>query len=67
MSFVVTAVAIILRDLALVSLTLLFLWRNGGPVKLVGWTFRNGVNFDAGVAKQSPPCYSSNERRYYVI
>jgi membrane protease YdiL (CAAX protease family) len=41
LNFVLTAVAIILRDLALVSLTLFFLWRNGEPVKLVGWTFKN--------------------------
>jgi membrane protease YdiL (CAAX protease family) len=41
LSFVLTDVAIILRDLALVSLTLFFLYRNGEPVKLVGWTPKN--------------------------
>jgi membrane protease YdiL (CAAX protease family) len=36
------AVATILRDLALVSLILFFLWRNGEPVARIGWTLRNG-------------------------
>lgn len=42
LSFVLAAVATILRDLALVSLILFFLWRNGEPVARIGWTFRNG-------------------------
>ncbi len=42
LSFVLTAVSTILRDLALVSLILFFLWHNGESVALVGWTFRNG-------------------------
>jgi membrane protease YdiL (CAAX protease family) len=41
LSFVLTAVATILRDLGLVSLIFFFLWRNGEPVDLIGWTFRN--------------------------
>jgi membrane protease YdiL (CAAX protease family) len=41
LSFVITAVATILRDLALVSLTLFFLWRNGESLKCIGWVFRN--------------------------
>jgi membrane protease YdiL (CAAX protease family) len=40
--FVLTAVATILRDLALVSLILFFVWRNRESVKLLGWTFQNG-------------------------
>jgi CAAX protease family protein len=39
-SFVLTAFATILRDLALVSLVLYFLWRNGEPVVRIGWTPR---------------------------
>lgn len=39
--FVLTAVAMILRDLSLLSLVLFFLWRNGEPVKLIGWNFKN--------------------------
>ncbi|MDA8186692.1 MAG: type II CAAX endopeptidase family protein [Dehalococcoidales bacterium] len=42
LSFVLVAVATILRDLALVSLILLFLWRNGEPIGRIGWTFENG-------------------------
>jgi len=37
-----TAVAIILRDLALVALILFFLWHNVEPVKKIGWTIVNG-------------------------
>jgi membrane protease YdiL (CAAX protease family) len=40
LSFVLTAVATILRDLGLVSLILFFLWRNGEPIDLIGWTSR---------------------------
>lgn len=42
LSFVVTAVATILRDLALVALILFFVWRNEEAVRRLGWTFRNG-------------------------
>ena len=41
LSFVLVAFATILRDLALVSLILIFLWRNGQPINWIGWTFRN--------------------------
>jgi membrane protease YdiL (CAAX protease family) len=41
LSFVLTAVATILRDLALVSLILFFMWRNGESLKLIGWDFKN--------------------------
>jgi membrane protease YdiL (CAAX protease family) len=37
LSFVLVAVATILRDLALVSLILFFLWRNAEPVSRIGW------------------------------
>jgi membrane protease YdiL (CAAX protease family) len=36
-SFTLTAVATILRDAALVSLVLFFLWRNGESIKAIGW------------------------------
>jgi membrane protease YdiL (CAAX protease family) len=42
LGFVLTAIATILRDLALVSLILFFVWRNGESVKRIGWTFKNG-------------------------
>jgi membrane protease YdiL (CAAX protease family) len=41
LSFVLVAIATILRDLALVSLIVFFVWRNGEPVNSVGWTSRN--------------------------
>ena len=41
LSFVFVAFATILRDLALVSLILFFVWRNGEPVNWIGWTFKN--------------------------
>jgi hypothetical protein len=41
LSFVLTAVATILRDLALVSLIFFFLWRNSELVDSIGWTSRN--------------------------
>lgn len=41
LSFVLTAVTTMLRDLGLVGLILFFLWRNGEPIGLLGWTARN--------------------------
>jgi uncharacterized protein len=38
-SFTLTAVATILRDLALVSLILYFLWRNGESFRRLGWVW----------------------------
>lgn len=43
LSFVLAATATILRDLALVSLILFFLWRNREPLRLIGWTWRHPV------------------------
>jgi membrane protease YdiL (CAAX protease family) len=40
--FTLTAIATIMRDLALVALILFFLWRNGEHVGLLGWTLRRG-------------------------
>jgi membrane protease YdiL (CAAX protease family) len=37
LSFTLTAWATILRDLALLSLIFYFLWRNGEPIRLLGW------------------------------
>jgi membrane protease YdiL (CAAX protease family) len=44
-----TAIAIILRDLALVALILFFLWHNVEPVKKIGWTIIHGYR-DAAIA-----------------
>ena len=41
LSFVLVAFATILRDLALVSLILFFLWHNGEHVNRIGWKFKN--------------------------
>ena len=41
-SFLLTATATILRDIALVALILFFIWRNRESVKMIGWTKRNG-------------------------
>ncbi len=40
-SFLLTAVATILRDLSLLSLILFFLWRNNESVRQIGWTLFN--------------------------
>jgi membrane protease YdiL (CAAX protease family) len=40
-SFALTAVATILRDIGLVCLILFFLWRNRESIRLVGWTFES--------------------------
>jgi membrane protease YdiL (CAAX protease family) len=40
LSFVLIAFAAMLRDLALVSLILFFIWRNHEPVAWIGWTFK---------------------------
>lgn len=39
-SFSLTAIATILRDLALLALVLFFIWRNGETLHRLGWTFR---------------------------
>jgi membrane protease YdiL (CAAX protease family) len=41
-SFVILATATILRDLALVSLILFFLWHNGESAVRIGWISKNG-------------------------
>ena len=41
LSFPLVAFATILRDIALVSLILFFVWRNGEPLNWIGWTFKN--------------------------
>lgn len=41
LSFVLTAVATILRDLSLVGLITFFLWRNGESFARIGWSFRS--------------------------
>jgi membrane protease YdiL (CAAX protease family) len=41
LSFSLSAVATILRDLSLVSLILFFLWRNREQVRSIGWNFTN--------------------------
>jgi uncharacterized protein len=40
-TFVLTAIATMLRDLALVCLIFYFVRRNGEPLARIGWTFRN--------------------------
>jgi uncharacterized protein len=47
LGFVITALAIIARDLALTGLVLFFIWRNGEPVARIGWTSRKGVKYAA--------------------
>jgi membrane protease YdiL (CAAX protease family) len=41
LSFTLMAWATILRDFALVSLILYFLWQNGEPTRQLGWTFKS--------------------------
>lgn len=43
LGFTVTAIAVIVRDLALISLIFFFLWRNGEPVSLVGWVSKKAL------------------------
>ena len=60
LSFSLSAVATILRDLSLVSLILFFLWRNREPVRLIGWNFTNfGKEFILGVILFFPFFYIS--------
>jgi membrane protease YdiL (CAAX protease family) len=44
--FRVSALSIILRDIALTSLVVYFLWRNGEPLALIGWR-PNGLKIEA--------------------
>ena len=55
LSFVLVAFATILRDLALVSLILFFVWRNGESVNSIGWTFKNARReFGLGIGLYIP-------------
>ena len=49
LGFVITAIATILRDLALVSLIVFFLWRNGEGKDRIGWRFRGWQDALLGV------------------
>jgi membrane protease YdiL (CAAX protease family) len=40
-SFMLAAISAILRDLALVSLVLFFIWRNGEPLRSLGWSLKH--------------------------
>jgi membrane protease YdiL (CAAX protease family) len=42
LDFVSMASAIIVRDLALISLVFYFIWRNGETLRDLGWTWKNG-------------------------
>jgi membrane protease YdiL (CAAX protease family) len=42
-SFVITGIATILRDLALVALVLFFIWRNKESITSIGWMVRNSL------------------------
>jgi uncharacterized protein len=42
LGFVFTACSAMLRDLAMVSLIVFFLWRNGEPLGSLGWNYKNG-------------------------
>jgi len=44
LGFVLVAVATILRDGALVSLILYFIWRNAEPLRAIGWTLQKARN-----------------------
>jgi membrane protease YdiL (CAAX protease family) len=43
LSFTVTSLSVIMRDLALASLVFFFLWRNAEHVSVIGWTARGVV------------------------
>jgi membrane protease YdiL (CAAX protease family) len=59
-SFVLAGVSTILRDLALVSLVIFFLWRNRESVKMIGWVGRNGMREAAiGVLLFIPMFYAA--------
>jgi membrane protease YdiL (CAAX protease family) len=49
LGFVITAIATILRDLALVSLIAFFLWRNHEAKNRIGWRFRGSRDILLGV------------------
>jgi membrane protease YdiL (CAAX protease family) len=60
-SFALTAIASILRDLALVSLILFFLWRNGERIIRIGWTFVKGWRDIAlGIGLFIPVTFATN-------
>jgi membrane protease YdiL (CAAX protease family) len=42
LSFMLTAVSTILRDVGFVGLIFFFMWRNGEDIEWIGWRFKNG-------------------------
>jgi len=62
LSFSLSAVASILRDLSLVGLILFFLWRNREPLRSIGWSFTNfWKEFIWGVNLFFPVFYASGK------
>jgi membrane protease YdiL (CAAX protease family) len=58
--FVLTALSTIVRDLALVSLILFFIWRNRESVKKIGWAFKNGwIDIVLGIGLFFPLFYGA--------
>ena len=61
LDFVSTASALIIRDLALVSLVFYFIWRNGESLRDLGWTWKNGwSDVLLGVVLFLPFTYGAN-------
>ncbi len=59
-SFTLTAVSTIARDLALLSLILFFIWRNREPIRQLGWTFKHGWrDIVLGIALSIPVFFSA--------
>jgi len=60
LNFVLVAISVILRDLALVSLILFFIWRNNESVTWIGWTFNNSRKEIAlGIMLFLPFCFGT--------
>ena len=68
LGFVVTAVATILRDLALVGLVAFFLWRNGEGADRIGWNLGRGFqDVVSGCFLFLPLLFASNSLDRFLL
>jgi len=66
--FRLTAVMVIVRDLALVSLVLYFVWRNGEGVRRLGWTLRRlPLEVVLGIVLFIPMIFGTNWLEQFLI
>ena len=59
-NFIMAAFSTIFRDISLIALILLFMWRNREPVRTIGWSFKNAwIEIGLGLLLFFPMIYTA--------